>query len=153
MRQPYDDRIVELSTRMVTPFIQIFALYVIFHGHYSPGGGFQGGAILAASFLLVRLGTGSETANLQFADRWGTPGGSIGTLLYLGVGLLVMLLGHEFLNYAGLPIGSTPPEARNAGILIIEIGVALAVATTLTSIFDDLIEPDPAPPPDGAADV
>jgi multisubunit Na+/H+ antiporter MnhB subunit len=55
MRGYYDDRIVALSSRLVVPFIQLFALYVVFHGHYSPGGGFQGGAMLAASFLLIRL--------------------------------------------------------------------------------------------------
>lgn len=149
MRRPYDDRIVELSTRVVTPFIQLFALYVIFHGHYSPGGGFQGGAILAASFLLVRLGTGSDTAQLQFRQGWGTPGGSLGTLVYLGVGLLVMFFGVEFLDYAGLPIGSSPAEARNFGILVIEVGVAIAVAATFTAIYDDLVgDADPAPTTD-----
>ena len=39
-----DSVIVHVVTRVMVPLIQIFALYVIFHGHYSPGGGFQGGA-------------------------------------------------------------------------------------------------------------
>lgn len=140
MRRPFDDRIVEISTRVVTPFIQLFALYVVFHGHYSPGGGFQGGAILAASFLLVRIGTGGETGDLQFRRSWGTPGGSIGALVFLGVGLLMMAFGAEFLDYAGMPIRSTASDSRNLEILIIEIGVAIAVAATLTSIYDNLVE-------------
>ncbi len=143
MREHSADRIVALSARLVTPFIQLFALYVIFHGHYSPGGGFQGGAMLAASFLLIRLSIGTGAAQLQFRRNWGTPGSSIGTLVFLGTGLVVMFLGVNFLDYAGLPLGLPEPELRNLGILVIEIGVALAVASTLTAIYDDLVGDQP----------
>ena len=47
--------ILIIASRFLTPFIQLFALYVIVHGHYGPGGGFQGGGILAASIILLRL--------------------------------------------------------------------------------------------------
>lgn len=144
MREYYDDRIVALSARLVTPFIQLFALYVVFHGHYSPGGGFQGGAMLAASFLLIRLSIGTEAAQLQFRRSWGTPGSSIGTLIYLGTGLIVVFLGVNFLDYAGLPLGLPEPELRNTGILLVELGVAVAVAATLTAIYDDLVGERPA---------
>ena len=50
-----DNPIVTLVSRLISPFIMLFALYVIFHGHYSPGGGFQGGTMLAAAVLLLRL--------------------------------------------------------------------------------------------------
>lgn len=139
MREYYDDRIVALTTRLVTPFIQLFALYVIFHGHYSPGGGFQGGAMLAASFLLMRLSIGTDAAHLQFPRSWGTPLSSAGTLLFLAVGLAAIPAGAAFLDYAGLPLGLPDDQARNLGILVIEIGVALAVTGTLTSIYDDLV--------------
>jgi multicomponent Na+:H+ antiporter subunit B len=123
----------------VTPFIQLFALYVVFHGHYSPGGGFQGGAMFAASFLLIRLSIATAAAQSQFRRSWGTPVSSIGTLVFLGTGLIVLFLGFNFLDYAGLPIGLSEPELRNAGILAIELGVAVAVAATLTAIYDDLV--------------
>lgn len=143
MREHYADRIVALSARLVTPFIQLFALYVVFHGHYSPGGGFQGGAMLAASFLLIRLSIGTEAAQLQFRRNWGTPGSSIGALVFLGTGLLALIFGANFLDYAGLPLGLPEPELRNLGILIVEIGVAVAVAATLTAIYDDLVGDKP----------
>jgi len=139
MRDYYDDRIVALSARLVTPFIQLFALYVVFHGHYSPGGGFQGGAMLAASFLLIRLSIGTAAAQSQFRRSWGTPVSSIGSLVFLGTGLIVLFYGFNFLDYAGLPFSGSEPELRNAGILAIELGVAVAVAATLTSIYDDLV--------------
>jgi multicomponent Na+:H+ antiporter subunit B len=143
MREHYADRIVALSARLVTPFIQLFALYVVFHGHYSPGGGFQGGAMLAASFLLIRLSIGTGAAQLQFRRNWATPGSSIGILVFLGTGLVALFLGANFLDYAGLPLGLPEPELRNLGILVVEIGVAIAVAATLTSIYDDLVGEEP----------
>ncbi|MFO7767936.1 MAG: MnhB domain-containing protein [bacterium] len=143
MREHYDDRIVAISARLVTPFIQLFALYVIFHGHYSPGGGFQGGAMLAASFLLIRLSIGTDAAQVQFRRGWGTPGSSIGTFIFLGTGLAALILGVNFLDYAGLPLGLDPSGVRSMGILIVEIGVAVAVAATLTAIYDDLVGEEP----------
>ncbi|MBM4298745.1 MAG: sodium:proton antiporter, partial [Deltaproteobacteria bacterium] len=55
MRERYHNPIVDGVARLLVPFIQIFALYVISHGHYGPGGGFQGGVILAAALMLLRL--------------------------------------------------------------------------------------------------
>lgn len=151
MRQHYDDRVVALSARLMTPFIQLFALYVVFHGHYSPGGGFQGGAMLAASFVLIRLSIGTAAAQSQFQRSWGTPVSSIGVLVFLGTGLIVLFLGFNFLDYAGLPLGLPESELRNAGILAIELGVAITVTATLTSIYDDLVG-DPLGPLAGGLD-
>jgi cobalamin synthase len=50
-----DSIIITTLTRLLTPFIQLFGLYVIMHGHSSPGGGFQGGVILGAGFILRRI--------------------------------------------------------------------------------------------------
>src|SRR3990172_7228173 len=133
--------IIVLVSRMISPFIMLFALYVIFHGHYSPGGGFQGGTILAAALLLVRLAVGSNLAQLQFRRILGTPLGSIGVLIYFGTGFLAMLSGGEFLNYRFLPfVGLTAAELRSLGILLVEIGVGLAVMGILVAIYYDLLE-------------
>jgi len=138
-----DDVIIGLVSRTVSPFIMIFALYVIFHGHYSPGGGFQGGTMLAAALILVRLAVGNDLAQLQFPRSWGTPLGSAGVLIYWGTGFVAMICGGNFLNYAFLPLRGTPPHLRNLGILFIEIGVGLAVCGILTAIYDDLLEGHP----------
>ena len=143
MTRKEDNPIICLVSRVVSPFIMIFALYVIFHGHYSPGGGFQGGTMLAAAVLLVRLGAGSEIGQLQFKKSWGTPLGSAGVLIYFGTGLVAMLLGGNFLNYEFLPLGGHADAVRGWGILFVEIGVGLAVMGILVAIYDDLIEGDP----------
>jgi len=56
------------------------------------------------------------------------------------VGFLALLWGGEFLNYAYLPFGLTPEKLRYLGILLVEIGVGIAVAAILVSIYDDLLE-------------
>jgi multicomponent Na+:H+ antiporter subunit B len=133
--------IILLVSRTVSPFIMICGLYVIFHGHYSPGGGFQGGTILAAALLLMRLAVGSTIAELQFKRILGTPLGSVGVLIYFGTGFTAMLSGGEFLNYRFLPFGGfTSAELRFLGILMVEIGVGLAVMAILVAIYDDLLE-------------
>ncbi len=143
MTRKDDNPIVSLVSRVVSPFIMVFALYVIFHGHYSPGGGFQGGTMLAAAVLLVRLAAGRQVSQLQFKKSWGTPLGSLGVFIYFFTGFLAMALGGNFLNYGFLPLGLEPAVTRGWGILSIEIGVGLAVMGILVAIYDDLLEGDP----------
>ena len=50
------DIILQEASRLLLPPMQLFALYVIAHGHHSPGGGFQGGVILGASLILLAIG-------------------------------------------------------------------------------------------------
>ncbi|PKM70436.1 MAG: sodium:proton antiporter, partial [Firmicutes bacterium HGW-Firmicutes-18] len=55
-----DDLIVKNITKIVTPFIQLYGIFIILHGHISPGGGFAGGAIIGASLILYTLAFGLE---------------------------------------------------------------------------------------------
>ncbi len=129
------------ASRLLAPFIQLFALYVIFHGHFTPGGGFQGGAMLAASVLLLRLSVGAETAQLTFKKSWGTPMGALGAIIFAGTGLLTLLLGGHFLEYHFLPLPDLNQAAlHSTGILFIEVGVGLAVMAVLVAIYDDIME-------------
>jgi multicomponent Na+:H+ antiporter subunit B len=141
-----DDRqlsspVVRVTCRMVARLIQVFAFYVIFHGHYSPGGGFQGGALLAAAVILLRLGEGLQRSRREFPPELALPLGAVGVLIYAGVGVLDLLGGGNFLQYEYTPIpGMTPSQLHYWGILIVEIGVGLAVMSVLVAIFDRLME-------------
>ncbi len=131
--------IVTVSCQILAGIIQIFALYVIFHGHYSPGGGFQGGALLAASVLLLRMSGGIEESQTSFKSSFGTPLGAQGVLIYTLIGVFAILGGGNFLDYAFVAWPGFEGAARRSfNILLIELGVALAVMATLISIFDDL---------------
>ncbi|MDD5482416.1 MAG: MnhB domain-containing protein [Kiritimatiellae bacterium] len=141
MRQSENDPITLLVSRLLTPFIMLFGIYVIFHGHYSPGGGFQGGAMLAAALILTRLTSGIRNAQPQFQSSRAIPLGALGVLIFFGTGLTAMLAGGDFLDYKFLPLaGYGAAVLRSYGILIIEIGVGLAVMAILVGICDNLLE-------------
>jgi len=143
MKSTEDNPVVALISSIVSPFIMLFAMYVVFHGHYSPGGGFQGGTILAAAVILLRLAHGSSIGQMQFPRSLGTILGSLGVLIYFGTGLASLLFGGQFLNYAHLPVAETAPLRRGLGILFVEVGVGVAVMGILVAIYDDLLEGNP----------
>ncbi|MBN2706996.1 MAG: hypothetical protein JXR89_11210, partial [Deltaproteobacteria bacterium] len=97
-----DNLIVKTIIRIFTPFIQLYALYVIAHGHYSPGGGFQGGVILAASIILLALAFGLRRTLTKVTERLTTMLCSTGVFIYGGIGALCILLGGNLLDYAKL---------------------------------------------------
>ena len=128
--------IIKTLSRLLAPFIQLFGLYVIMHGHSSPGGGFQGGVILGASFILIAISHGKEEINKRFPLKMIYILPSVGVLIYGGIGVLCQLLGANFLDYGILPIDFEP---RGMGMLGIEIGVGITVMAVMVSIFRDLI--------------
>ncbi|MBG31040.1 MAG: hypothetical protein CMI31_13735 [Opitutae bacterium] len=134
------DLIVTNTVRLLVPVIQLFAFYVLAHGHVSPGGGFQGGVIMGASFILVALAWDLPKAMDRLSvDRAMTLAG-VGILIYAGIGLLSMFLGGEFLDYAELAsiLPVSREMARYHAMLGIEIGVAFTVTTVMFAIYANL---------------
>jgi multicomponent Na+:H+ antiporter subunit B len=115
--------------------LQLFAVYVLLHGHYSPGGGFVAGVLLAASMILPRLTFGRPTARLSLSPRGAALMAVIGILLFAAVGIIPMFVGQPMLDYAVLPLADKVAYRRSLAILLIEIGVTLAVAGAMLSIF------------------
>lgn len=135
-----EDIIVSTIARILIPFIQLYALYVIMHGHYSPGGGFQGGVILGASMVLLLLTRGHDEAKYKIPENVVTLFSSIGVLIYSGIGLLCIFFLGNFLDYGKLALllHVSPAQARSLGILGVEIGVGFAVMAVMYSIFLDI---------------
>jgi len=141
MRRQDESPIVVLGSRLLSPYIMLFGLYVIFFGHYSPGGGFQGGTLLAASVLLIRLAGGRRVSRLQIQEFATTPLAVFGVIIYFSTGLVAMILGGYFLDYEMLPFtGMEPAMVRYWGILIIEVGIGLAVMAILVMIYDNMVK-------------
>ncbi len=136
----YDNLIVQTVCRVMIPFIQIYALYVIAHGHYSPGGGFQGGVILTAALALIFLAYGQKPAVRRMNRTQAVVFCSIGVAIYVGIGLYCLLAGGNFLDYSRLAplLHVSVPRARSLGILGVEIGVGLAVMSAMYSIILDI---------------
>jgi multicomponent Na+:H+ antiporter subunit B len=135
-----DDLIVKTCCRLIIPFIQIFALYVIAHGHYSPGGGFQGGVILGAAIILFAVSFDLRSAMLRFKERSAALFCALGVLIYAGTGIVCMFYNVNFLDYKGLAaiLGVDPVTARSHGILIVEVGVGIAVMAVMVSLYYNL---------------
>jgi multicomponent Na+:H+ antiporter subunit B len=129
---------------LLTPLLaalQLFAVYVLLHGHYSPGGGFVAGVLLAASMILPRLATGVPTGRLALSSHGAAVMAVIGIMIFAGTGIVPMFVGQPMLDYAVLPLAAEVAYRRSLAILLIEIGVTLAVAGAMLSIFYALSEP------------
>ncbi|WP_235185437.1 MnhB domain-containing protein [Desulfonatronum thiodismutans] len=140
MMAPTESPIIHLASRGISPVILLIGLYVFFHGHYSPGGGFQGGVLLAAAILLLRLSLGTSLSQ-PIMPSWITLRlSALGALIFAGIGLVAILFGGNFLDYHYLPMPWLDPAyLRYYGILMIEVGVTITVMTTLVAIYDDLL--------------
>ena len=119
--------------RLLIPFILLFGLYVQFHGEYGPGGGFQAGAIFAAAMVLYALLEGEGRALEVWPMRTLVALAVVGPLLFGMVGVVTMLLGGNFLEYGVLSENSV--SGQQVGILVIEAGVGLTVASILLAIY------------------
>jgi multicomponent Na+:H+ antiporter subunit B len=133
---PYN-LIVKTTCRLAIPFIQIFAFYVIAHGHYSPGGGFQGGVILGASMVLFAIAFDLRSAVKRMGERLITCLCVLGVMIYAGTGALCMLFNKNYLDYSALTniFGGDPVSARSFGILIVEIGVGIVVMAVMVILY------------------
>jgi multicomponent Na+:H+ antiporter subunit B len=121
--------------RLLFPLILVFGTYIFIHGHLTPGGGFQGGAIIASGFLLIYLGCRERRVSRTASNL----AESLGGLAFIVIGLLGLALGSYFLlNF--LPKG-TANSLFSAGVIpIVYIAIGIKVGSELASIIDNLIE-------------
>ncbi len=125
--------ILRVITKLLMPFILIFALYVQFHGDYGPGGGFQAGVIFGAGFILYGLVFGLDALRGAVSSDILRAGFAIGVLIFAGVGVAGLFLGGNYLDYNVL--AHDPVHGQHLGILLIEFGVGVTVASVMVSIF------------------
>lgn len=125
--------VLRVITKLMLPVILIFALYVQFHGDYGPGGGFQAGVIFATSFILYSLVFGTEQVLNILPLNVLRILSSFGLLFYIGVGMVALLSGGNFLDYNVL--AQEPVSGQHLGILFIELGVGITVAAVMMMIF------------------
>ena len=123
--------ILRVGAKILIPYILLFAFYVQFHGDFGPGGGFQAGVIFAAGLILYALIYGLDAMNEVVPPRAMELGMSVGVLLYGGTGLLNMALGGNFLDYDTLG-----HHGQHYGILLVEGGVGICVACTMTVLYN-----------------
>lgn len=127
------DVLFRVAAKIFIPFILVFALYVHFHGDFGPGGGFQAGVMIGAMMIFYSIIFGLEAAQRIIPARVVELMVPAGAGLFTLVGVASMLLGENYLNYS--PLAHDSAHGQEYGILLVELGVLITVAGTMTTIF------------------
>jgi len=128
--------LLHTGTRLLVPLIVLFGAYVFLNGHLTPGGGFQGGAILASAVLLMLL-----TDPLRpISHRLISVIEAVSGLTYVGIGVLGILLAGGFLDNRILPLGEFGSILSAGAIPVIYILIGLKVGAEFSSIMVSLSE-------------
>lgn len=127
------DLILRVISKLLMPFMLMFALYVQFHGDFGPGGGFQAGVIAAAMVIFYAIVFGLPATRRLLPDRLVETMIGLGVLVYAGVGIAGLLLGGNFLDY--FVLDHDPVHGQHRGIFWVEVGVATTVSGVMLKIF------------------
>jgi multicomponent Na+:H+ antiporter subunit B len=138
------DVVVETTAKLMVPFILVFGLYVMM-GSEGTGGGFQGGCILAAAYILYATAFGTVKGRGIMPESWNTFFTSLGLYLYDGAGLMAVifsLAAAQFLNYSAVwPLANILGIAEARGYLVafmVDVGIGVTVMAAFVSQFFDL---------------
>jgi multicomponent Na+:H+ antiporter subunit B len=137
VRYPFGSPVIDAAARLLAPLVMLFAVYVVAHGHDSPGGGFQGGALFAGGLILIKLVRGN-TEGWELGPRAALALACSGVLVFGGIGLLAVLAGGAYLDYSAIGLLANPVTERVLWTTGVEFGVALTVTGVILIIFDAL---------------
>ena len=128
--------ITRTAVIFLIPFIILFSIYIVIYGTTLPGGGFQGGAIIAAGIIIFTIVFGFHEATNRIQSRFRTVLASAGIVAFFLVGTAGVIGGANFLTYI-LPQLSTQiqPVVRTLMLLIVQFGVGIDVGIIFTSIL------------------
>ncbi len=124
--------ILASGARILIPVVLVFGVYIFLHGHLTPGGGFQGGVLIAAAALLHFLSSRRAEIGhgiLSFVE-------SLSGASYVAIGILGVVLAAGFLDARILPIGEYGRLISAGVIPVIYALVGLKVGAELTGILD-----------------
>lgn len=131
-------RIMRTGARVLFPAIVLLGIYVFIHGHLTPGGGFQGGTIVATGFLLMLIsykGFNTDHNTMVWVE-------SLAGLSFVGIGIWGLISGNTFLE--NIPETGVLNSLISGGLIpIIYIVVGFKVAVELTGILDILLNIKP----------
>jgi multicomponent Na+:H+ antiporter subunit B len=131
--------IVKKVAQLITGFVFLYGIYIIVHGHLTPGGGFAGGAILAGAYILQILAFGRDPLHLKKKETGSSVSESVAIFLVLMMAVAGFFIGAKvfFNNY--LPTGKIGELISAGAIPIYNILIGIEVAAALLTIFLALI--------------
>lgn len=139
-------QIVKVIAELVKDFIILFGIYIILNGHLSPGGGFAGGVIIAASYILVTLAFGRERAMKELSERGSHLLDNFGVILFWTVAVLGWLIPGQafFSNFIQRFAPGSPYNILTSGIILVcNIAIGIKVGASLFSVFTALAHFEP----------
>jgi multicomponent Na+:H+ antiporter subunit B len=126
--------IVRTIARLLFPFTFLFGVYVVIHGHLTPGGGFPGGVIIAASVLLMILAYGIDFAHRRMGFVRSEVLESVGGTIIIILGIFGVLLGTFFLQNV-FPLGDLGKLFSGGNLPLLYLGVGIKVTAGIILIF------------------
>jgi len=130
--------IVKTVTRITVGFILVYGIYIVLHGHLSPGGGFAGGLIIALSFIHLMLAFGKDVALKRVSESVADLFESIGALLFLCIAVIGFAAGYFLLNF--FADKGAPFALFSAGTIpLYNIAISLKVGAGLFAVFVALV--------------
>ena len=130
--------IVKTVTRLTVGLILLYGIYIILHGHLTPGGGFAGGVIIALAFINLDLAFGGSVSAKIFSKGSTSVVEALGAVMFLALALFGMKFGGFLDNF--LYSDGNPGQLVSAGIIPLEnIAISLKVGAGLFGIFLTLI--------------
>ena len=131
--------ILQTAVRVLMPLLLLFAVFLLMRGHNQPGGGFVGGLVVAASFILYSIAFGVHAARRALLVRPSTLLG-VGPLIALVSGLPAVLAGQPFMTAMWTTVTTGSTELHVGTPLMFDIGVCLAVIGVVLTIVFTLAE-------------
>ncbi len=130
--------IVKTITRLTVGLILLYGIYIVLHGHLTPGGGFAGGVIIALSFIHLMLAFGKDVALKKVSRPIASLFESIGAVLFLSIAVTGFVGGYFFLNFFANK--GTHFKLFSAGTIpLCNIAIAFKVGAGLFAIFVALV--------------
>jgi len=128
------------------PFVLVFGFYIVIHGHLTPGGGFQGGAVIATAFVLLIVAHSRGTIRKRMSPRFMKNTETLGLLLFLLTAFIALVAGLTFFGnwlvntgtLFGTPVafGINPGDLNTGGVIpIMNVAVGLEVLGAMSVII------------------
>jgi multicomponent Na+:H+ antiporter subunit B len=138
-------KIIRTIVSISFPIAMIYGLYIIAHGHLTPGGGFQGGAVVASACAMILVAFGSKWTISKIKEKNLSVLESVGAVAFIGIAFLGLIFGVAFFNnflvgndylFGVIPaFGTTLANINTAGVLpLMNFAVGLKVIAGLFAI-------------------
>ena len=131
--------IVKKVSQLVAGLIFMYGIYIVLHGHLTPGGGFAGGAIIAGAFILLILAFGSTALNLKKEVAGSSNTESVAILLVVILAIMSLMLGLKVFFSNFLPKGEAGTLLSAGVIPLYNIFIGIEVAGAILTIFLALV--------------